>query len=114
MPLKPIGGLPLSSPGWVGLIFETILCAGVNILSALPSYIVNPASGILEIVESSHRESSFSLIPVQAALQLAVKSSSTHRKKGIFTHGFKRFTSSSLEGEHLKWHHQGQAHARSC
>lgn len=112
--LKPVGGLPLSSPSWTGLIFKTILCAGINILSVLSSYTVNPASSFLEIVESSHRESSFSLIPVQAALQLAVRSSSTHRKNGIFTHGFKRFTSSFLEGEHLKWHHQGQARTRSC
>lgn len=76
LPLKPIGGLPQSSPSWIWLIFETILCAGINILSALSAYIVNPASCILQIVESS-----FSLIPVQAALQLAVRSSSTHRKK---------------------------------
>lgn len=66
--LKPVGGLPLSSPSWTGLIFKTILCAGINILSVLSSYTVNPASSFLEIVESSHRESSFSLIPVQAAL----------------------------------------------
>lgn len=56
-PLKSIGRLPISSPSWIGLTFETILCACRNVLNALPSYIENLASAeLLEIVESSHRE----------------------------------------------------------
>ncbi|XP_009067899.1 PREDICTED: transmembrane protein 47 [Acanthisitta chloris] len=65
------------------------------------------------MVESSHRESSFSLMRLQAALQLAnCEEQEYTQEKGIFSHDLKRFTSSSLEGEHLKWQHQGQAHAR--
>lgn len=45
-PFKSIGRLPVSSPNWIWLIFETILCACLNILGAFSNYIKNLASSI--------------------------------------------------------------------
>lgn len=105
-PLKSIGRLPVSSPSWLWLVFETIWCACFNIWSALSSYIKNIASGIFW--REWRAPTGKALLAwyqcKQLCSQLAVKSCSTHRKKAsspmvlrdLLHHPLKESTSSGI------------------